>query len=77
MNDKELKQYISVSDYAKYIGRTSAHVYNLIKEGIVSAVTFQRGTMIGRLVEKPADYDEWKTKNAKCNGHKKKSKKEL
>lgn len=61
-NENKLNEYISVSDYAQYIGKTPAHVYNLIKEGLVPAVTFQRGTMIGRLVEKPIDYDEWLAK---------------
>lgn len=64
-NDTELKEYISVSDYAKFIGKTSAHVYNLIREGLVSSVTFTRGTMKGRLVEKPSDYDSWKERQPK------------
>lgn len=61
----ELKEYISVSEYAKFIGRTPAHVYNMIKEGLVSSVMFDRGTMKGWLIEKPSGFDEWKQKQKK------------
>lgn len=57
-----LKEYISVSDYAAFIDRTTSQVYNLIKEGIVPSVQFTRGKMKGLLVIKPAGYDEWKAK---------------
>ena len=59
----KLSQYIAVSEYAKFIGKTSAHVYNLIREGLVSSVQFERGTMKGWLIEKPEGFDEWKANN--------------
>lgn len=66
MCDNKLKQYISVSEYAKFINKTSAHVYNMIREGLVSSVMFERGTMNGWLIEKPEGFDEWKARsNAK------------
>lgn len=61
----KLKEYISVSEYAKFISRTPAHVYNMIKEGLVSSVMFERGTMKGWLIEKPSGFDEWKQKQKK------------
>lgn len=65
MMENKLNEYISVSEYAKFIKRTPAHVYNLIREGLVSSVVFERGTMKGRLVEKPEGFDEWKQKQNK------------
>ena len=62
MCENKLKQYISVSEYAKFIGKTSAHVYNMIREGLVASVLFERGTMNGWLIEKPEGFDEWKAK---------------
>ena len=55
----ELKDYITVAQYAEYLGKTTAHVYQLINSGLVPVVTFQRGKMNGRLIEKPLDYDSW------------------
>lgn len=57
---KQLKEYISVGDAAEYYGKTTQSIYNMIKANMVNAVQFTRGTMIGWLVEKPADYDAWK-----------------
>lgn len=57
---EELKEYISVSDYANFVGKTSQQVYNMIHDGLVPNVQFQRGSMVGRLVAKPLGYDEWK-----------------
>ena len=54
-----IKQYISVSDYARFKGCSRQKVYNMIRDGLVSSVQFNRGKMAGRLVEKPAGYDEW------------------
>ena len=56
---EQLKEYISVSDYANFINKTPQHVYGLIRDGVVSSVTFRRGKMVGRLVEKPSGFDEW------------------
>ncbi len=63
----ELKEYISVSDYADYIGKTPQMVYNMIRDGLVPAVQFRRGKAVGRLVEKPLGYDEWRAKNITNN----------
>lgn len=60
--EEQLKEYISVSEYAAFIGKTTSQVYNLINDGLVPCVKFQRGTMNGKLVLKPAGYDEWKNK---------------
>lgn len=62
---ENLKDYISVSDYAAFIGRTTAQVYYLINEGAVPCVRFQRGKMNGWLILKPANFDEWKSKEDK------------
>lgn len=59
---EELKEYISVAEYAQYIGKTSQYVYHLIQSGSVASVEFNRGKMAGRLVLKPEGYDEWKAK---------------
>lgn len=61
----ELKDYITVSQYAEYLGKTTAHVYQQINTGLVPVVTFQRGKMNGRLIEKPVDYDDWFNKQQK------------
>ena len=59
---EELKEYITVAEYAQYIGKTSQYVYHLIQSGSVASVEFNRGKMAGRLVLKPEGYDEWKAK---------------
>ena len=61
----ELKDYITVAQYADYLGKTTAHVYQQINAGLIPVVTFQRGKMNGRLIEKPADFDEWLNKKNK------------
>lgn len=53
-----ITQYISVKEYANYIGKTTQQVYNLIRCDAVSAIQFNRGKMVGYLIEKPIDYDE-------------------
>lgn len=58
-----MNEYISVSEYAAYVGKTTQYVYNMIRDGLVPSVEFQRGKMAGRLIEKPAGYDEWKSNN--------------
>lgn len=47
------EEWISVSSYAKLIGRSTTHVYNLVKEGKVEFKTFNRGKYIGILIKKP------------------------
>lgn len=61
----ELKDYITVAQYAEYLGKTTAHVYQQINAGLIPVVTFQRGTMNGRLIEKPVDYDDLFNKQQK------------
>lgn len=61
----ELKDYITVSQYADFVGKTTTHVYQQINAGLIPVVTFQRGKMNGRLIEKPVGYDEWLAKNNK------------
>lgn len=61
----ELKDYITVAQYAEYLGKTTAHVYQQINAGLIPVVTFQRGKMNGRLIEKPVDYDNWFNKQQK------------
>lgn len=57
---EELKDYITVAEYAAYIQKTPQYVYHLIQNGSVASVEFNRGKMAGRLVLKPEGYDEWK-----------------
>ncbi len=59
MDNKELEKYISVSEAAKYYGKTTQHIYNMIHDKVIHAVQFNRGSMVGWLVEKPADYNNW------------------
>lgn len=61
----ELKEYISASEYAKFIGKTTQTVYNMINEGKIASNVFTRGGMIGHLIEKPDGFDEWKDKQLK------------
>ena len=60
-----LRDYITVAQYADYLGKTTAHVYQQINAGLIPVVTFQRGKMNGHLIEKPANYDEWYNKQHK------------
>lgn len=48
-----METMISVSEYAKIIGKSTTYVYNLVKEGKIPSVTFKRGKYIGILVNKP------------------------
>lgn len=49
-----MDEYISVSEYAKLIGKSTQMVYNMIDAGIVEAKSFARGSMRGWLVKKPS-----------------------
>lgn len=62
---KELKDYISVQNYADFIGKSAQLVYLMIREGTIESVEFQRGKMVGRLVRKPEGYDEWERNKTK------------
>lgn len=57
------ENYISVSDYAKFIGKTTQTVYNMIKDGVINVIHFNRGSMVGILIEKPAGFDDWLNKS--------------
>ena len=46
-------EWISVSSYAKLIGRSTTFVYSLCKEGKVEFTTFNSGKYIGILIKKP------------------------
>lgn len=54
------EEYISVGEMARYLGKTSQHVYNLLHTGEISGIEFNRGSMRGWLCHKPMDYDTWK-----------------
>lgn len=56
------EEYISVSEMAQYLHKSSQQVYNLLHSGELSGVEFRRGSMRGWLCHKPADYDTWKNK---------------
>lgn len=58
-------KYISVSEYAKFVGLTSQHVYNLLNSGKLVGYEFVRGRMKGWLIEKPVGYDTWKEQEGK------------
>lgn len=50
MNDNKF-EWISVSELAKRLGKTTQTVYNLIKDGKYETVEFKRGKMRGYLVK--------------------------
>lgn len=58
--NETLDNYISVSEAAEYLGKTTSHVYNMIRDNSIHAIKFNRGTMAGWLVEKPCGFDTWK-----------------
>lgn len=43
--------WISVSEYAKRIGKSKQTVYNMVKANKLESKTFRRGSMIGLLVK--------------------------
>lgn len=54
--------YITVLDYANFIGKTQQCVYTMIRAGLVETKRFRRGSMNGYLIKKPAEYDQWLSK---------------
>lgn len=54
-----MDNFISVGEYAKFVGKSTQQVYNLLRSGVVSGFEFTRGTMRGWLVEKPNGFDTW------------------
>lgn len=47
------KEYVSVSEYAKLVGKTTQNIYHMIDCGLLPVVKFKRGKMNGWLIEKP------------------------
>lgn len=43
--------WVSVSEYAKRIGKSKQTVYNMVKEQRLESKTFRRGSMIGLLIK--------------------------
>lgn len=50
------QQYISVSEYANMVGKSTQTIYNRIKDGTVKYITFSRGKYKGILIKNP-DYN--------------------
>lgn len=48
---EEYGKYMSVSEYAERVGKTSQTIRNWIKRGRLETVTFRRGRMNGILVK--------------------------
>lgn len=44
------EEWVSVSTYAKLIGKSTTHVYNLVKENRLKYKTFDRGRYKGILI---------------------------
>lgn len=52
--------FISVSEYSKFTGKTPQNIYGLLNRGRLVGFEFQRGSMKGWLIQKPVGYDTWK-----------------
>ena len=52
-----IENYITVSEAARFYKKTTQAIYNMIHNGTLNAVRFNRGSMSGWLVERPADYN--------------------
>ena len=50
MNENEY-DWVSVSEYAKRIGKSKQTVYNMVKGKRLESKTFRRGSMIGLLIK--------------------------
>lgn len=44
-------RYLSVSEFAQLIGKSTTHVYNMIAKGEVETVPFQRGQYNGYIIK--------------------------
>lgn len=49
--DKNNYDWISVSEYAKILGKSKQTVYNMVKANKLESKQFKRGSMIGLLVK--------------------------
>ena len=54
------EEYISVGEYAKFVGLTTQQIYNQLHNGVISGFEFTRGRMKGWLVKKPVGFNTWK-----------------
>jgi excisionase family DNA binding protein len=50
MNEKDY-DWISVSEYAKRLGKSKQTVYNMVKANKLESKSFKRGSMIGLLIK--------------------------
>ena len=50
MSDNEY-DWISVSEYAKRLGKSKQTVYNMVKANKLESKSFKRGSMIGLLIK--------------------------
>ena len=54
----EERKYISVEEYARFIGRTSQNVYHMLHKGVLQGMEFKRGSMRGWLIPAPKGYEQ-------------------
>ena len=53
--NRQKYEWISVSEYAERIGKTTQTVYNMIQRGELESKSFKRQTMNGILVKAPKE----------------------
>lgn len=46
-------EWVSVSEYADMVGKSTQTIYNRIKDGAVKYITFSRGKYKGILIKNP------------------------
>lgn len=51
LQEEQQYEWVSVSCYAQRIGKSTQTVYNMIKDGLLETMTFERGTKNGVLVK--------------------------
>lgn len=49
-NKNDEYRYLSVSEYAKTISRSTTHVYNLIADGKIDTIPYARGNYNGYVI---------------------------
>lgn len=45
------ERLISISEYAKMVGKSKQTIYNWVRSGKIESKTFQRGSMVGILLK--------------------------
>ncbi len=50
-NNNQEYEWVSVSCYAQRIGKSTQTVYNMIKDGLLETMNFERGTKNGVLIK--------------------------